>query len=59
MSKLTVAAKRLLTVVYSPSPEQRPFLDRAQTKKTDALEVTAVALSDLEASRFFGIRLAR
>jgi hypothetical protein len=59
MSKLTVAAKRLLTVVYSPFPEQRPFLDRAQTKKTDALEVTAVALSDPEARRFFGVRLAR
>ena len=59
MSTLSVAARRLLTVVYSPSPEQRPFLDRAQSRETDALEVTAVALSDLEARQFFGVRMAR
>lgn len=59
MSKLSVAARRLLTVVYRPSPDQRPFLDRAQTKKTGGLEISAAALSDLEARQFFGVRMAR
>ncbi len=59
MSKLKAAARRLFTVGYDPSPLERPFLDRALTRSADELEVTAAALSDREARRFFGVRLAR
>ncbi|UCG75756.1 MAG: hypothetical protein JSV95_00005, partial [Gemmatimonadota bacterium] len=59
MSKLKAAIRRLLTVVYDPSPQQRAFLDRAVSRSTGDFEVTAAALSDREARQFFGIRMAR
>jgi LssY C-terminus len=50
---------RLLTVVWRPQPDERPFLDRAQTRDEANLSVTVAALSIRESERFFGVRMAK
>src|SRR5262245_23629681 len=50
---------RWLGVRYSPQPEERPFLDRADVRKDDTLVVRASVLANRESERFFGVPLAR
>jgi hypothetical protein len=50
---------RWLTIDYSPHPEERPFLERAQSRSESAVEVTVAVPSDPETERIFGVRLAR
>jgi hypothetical protein len=53
------AARRLLTVNYSPHPEERSFLNRAQTLRQGEVETTVAVPSDRESERIFGVRLSR
>jgi LssY C-terminus len=48
-----------LAIDYSPHPEERPFLGRAQTGREGEVEVTVAVPSDQESERLFGVRLAR
>jgi hypothetical protein len=50
---------RWLTVAYAPEPEDRAFLERAQSRSEDGLEVSVAVLSDHESRRFFGLGMAR
>ena len=59
MSKLARWPWRWLTVAYLAHPEERSFLERAQTKSGGGLRVTVAVLSNPESMRFFGVRLAR
>jgi hypothetical protein len=49
---------RLLTVAYTPRPEERSFLDRAVTETKDGLTVETAALSAHESHQVFGVRMA-
>jgi hypothetical protein len=51
--------KSLLTIDYSPHPDERPFLERAQVQRDGAVETTVAVPSDRESERIFGVRLAR
>ena len=48
-----------LTIEYSPHPEERAFLERAQTRREGEVEVTVAVPSDRESKHLFGVRLAR
>lgn len=48
-----------LGVPYTPHPEDRSFLDRAEVRRDDDLSVTASVLDDRESDRFFGVPMAR
>lgn len=50
--------RRIFTTFYSPFPEDRSFLSRAQTQSTPVAEVTVAVLSSKESSRVFGVPLA-
>jgi hypothetical protein len=50
--------KRLL-VPYTPLPEDRAFMARAQTQSQDGLEVTLAVLDATESRKFFGVPMAR
>jgi hypothetical protein len=50
---------RWLGAPYSPHPEERPFLERAEVREDDDLSVRAAVLDNREGERFFGVRLAR
>ena len=52
-------ALQLLTVVWNPHPDERPFLDRAQTREDANIKVTVAALSIRESERFFGVKMAK
>jgi hypothetical protein len=45
--------------VFSPHPEERSFLERAQTRREGEVEITVAVPSDQESERLFGVRLAR
>src|SRR5580704_2525805 len=53
--------KRLVSlgVAYQPRPDDRSFLERAETQKDDNLEVRVAVLDARESERFFGVPLAR
>src|SRR5271155_2622784 len=51
--------RRWLTVNYSPHPDERSFLERAQTRRQGEVEITVAVPSDRESERAFGVRLAR
>jgi hypothetical protein len=55
------ALRRLFSpgVGYHPQPEERPFLDRADSKHDDDLIVRVAVLDHHESERFFGVPLAR
>ena len=59
MSQRVFTPLRWLTVDYSPHPEERSFLARAQTRRQDEVETTVAVPSDRENERIFGVRLAR
>jgi len=48
-----------LTIDYSPHPDERAFIERAQTRKDCEIETTVAVPSDRESERIFGVRLAR
>lgn len=50
---------RRLTIVYSPVPDDRAFLEAAQTQKQDGMEVTVAVLNAQQSRKFFGVPLAR
>jgi hypothetical protein len=50
---------RWLTVVYSPSPNDRAFIDTAQTQQKEGLEVTVAVLDASQSRRYFGVPMAR
>ncbi|HVA84657.1 MAG TPA: LssY C-terminal domain-containing protein [Candidatus Binataceae bacterium] len=50
---------RWLTIDYSPHPEERSFLERAQNRREGEVEVIVAVPSDRESERIFGVRLAR
>jgi hypothetical protein len=50
---------RGLGVPYTPQPEERAFLDRAEVRREGGLLVRASVLDDHESDRFFGVPLAR
>jgi hypothetical protein len=51
--------KTWLAVDYSPHPEERSFLERAQSRHEGEVETTVAVPSDRESERVFGARLAR
>jgi hypothetical protein len=59
MSDSVFSARRWLTVDYSPHPDERSFMERAQTRREAEVEVTVAVPSDRESERIFGVRLAR
>ncbi|HVB81642.1 MAG TPA: LssY C-terminal domain-containing protein [Candidatus Binataceae bacterium] len=59
MSYLRFWPLRWLTIDYSPHPEERTFMERAQTRRQGEVEVTVAVPSDPEGERLFGVRLAR
>jgi hypothetical protein len=50
---------RWLGISYTPNPEERPFLERAEVRRDDELAVTVSVLDNREGERFFGVPLAR
>jgi hypothetical protein len=50
---------RRLTIVYSPRPDERAFLDAAQTQRQEGMEVTVAVLDARQSRRFFGVPMAR
>jgi len=49
----------VLGVSYHPDPTAKGFLERSKTQTQDGVTVTAAALSDREAERFFGVPMGR
>lgn len=58
-SSLLRFLERVFTIVYTPQPEFRAFLERSQKQHTPLAEVTAAVLSAKESQRLFGVPLAR
>jgi hypothetical protein len=50
---------RWLGVPYSPNPEQRTYLERAEVRKDDTIVVKASVLANRESEQFFGVAMAR
>lgn len=50
---------RLFITPYSPQPEARSFLDRAQTQQNEMAEVTVAVLDAAESEKYFGIAVAK
>ena len=59
MSGSVWSLRRWLTVNYSPHPDERSFLERAQIRRQGEVEITVAVPSDRESERVFGVRLAR
>jgi len=51
--------RSLLTVDYSPHPDERTFLERAQSLKDGEVEATVAVPSSRESESLFGVRLDR
>lgn len=56
---LPFLAFRWLRIPYTPRPEERPFLQRAEVQGDADLVVRAAVLDDRESERLFGVPLAR
>lgn len=50
---------RLFRVLYTPRPEEKPFLQRGSVQSDDEVTITLSVLDDRESERFFGVPLAR
>ena len=59
ISRRMFSLKKWLTIDYSPNPEDRAFLQRSQSRKDGAVEISVAVPSDRESERLFGARLAR
>jgi LssY C-terminus len=51
--------QKWLSIDYSPHPEERSFLARAQSSREGEIASTVAVPSDRESARIFGVRLAR
>lgn len=49
---------RLFILEYSPNPEERGFLQRAQTRSEGGVQTVAAVPSDEESEHIFGVRLS-
>jgi hypothetical protein len=58
MSQRVFRPLKWLTIDYSPHPEERPFMARAQTRQDGDIEAVVAVPSDRESERIFGVRLA-
>jgi hypothetical protein len=56
---MRLANFRLLRVPFTPDPEEKSFLQRAEVQRDDEFVVLMSVLDDREAERFFGVPLAR
>jgi hypothetical protein len=59
MSHRVLTPLKWLTIDYSPQPEDRSFLSRAQSRRDGEVATTVAVPSDRETERIFGVRLAR
>lgn len=59
MSYSLLTPRRWLTIDYQPHPEERTFLQRAQSRCENQVSATVAVPSDRESERIFGVRLAR
>jgi hypothetical protein len=59
MAVADIPILRWLTVSYRPVPDDRQFMQRAQTQCIDDVEVTVAVLDAIESRRFFGVPMAR
>ncbi|HEY7086783.1 MAG TPA: LssY C-terminal domain-containing protein [Tepidisphaeraceae bacterium] len=50
---------RRLVIPYKPEPNERGFMERAQTQSHDGFEVSLAVLDSKESRRFFGVPMAR
>jgi hypothetical protein len=50
---------RWLAIPYTPQPDERPYLHRAEVRQGDDVIVRASVLDNRESERFFGVPLAR
>jgi hypothetical protein len=55
----TIPILRWVLVPYTPQPDNRPFMDRAQHQSQDEIEITVAVLDAAESQKFFGVRMAR
>jgi LssY-like putative type I secretion system component LssY len=58
MSNRIFAPLRWLTIDYQPHPEDRSFMERANTLSERGVQATVAVPSDREGERIFGVRLA-
>jgi LssY C-terminus len=58
MTEKVFSPRRWLTIDYSPHPDERSFLKRAQTRSEGEVEGTVAVPSDQESERILGVRLA-
>jgi hypothetical protein len=58
MSYSVLTPRRWLTIDYQPHPEERAFLQRAQSRSENQVEATVAVPSDRESEHIFGVRLA-
>jgi hypothetical protein len=56
---MSIWSFRLFRILYTPRPEDRPFLQRLAAESDDEFAVEAAVLDDREGGRFFGVPLAR
>jgi hypothetical protein len=59
MQYSVLTPSRWLTIDYQPHPEERMFIQRAQTRCENQVTATVAVPSDRESERIFGVRLAR
>jgi hypothetical protein len=59
MDDMGLADVRLLTVPYTPRPDEQSFLQRAEVQRDDEFVVCVSVLDDQESKQFFGVPLAR
>jgi len=57
LERLPLASR--LTIVYSPKPDDRAFVESAQTQQQDGLEVSVAVLDARQSRRYFGVPMAR
>jgi hypothetical protein len=56
--RLLALLGRLFLVEYSSRPEERSFLERAQSRQDGGVKITVAVPSDREAERIFGVHLS-
>jgi len=56
---MDILKSRWLGIPYSPQPEERAFLDRAEVRQDDTALVRASVLANWESEKFFGVPMAR
>ncbi len=59
MARLLTELKRWVSIDYAPHPEERSFLERAQSGGENEIEITVAVPSDRESEQVFGVRLGR